>query len=78
MSSWRIFIRRNWRMLSRVGAAAVLAVAALLIALPRASAEGGHADAGHDDATATVERLYFSPERLASRHFAHLFGVPKA
>lgn len=73
MTRWRIFIRRNWRMLSRVGAAAVLAVAALLIALPRASADGGHADV-----TPPLDRLLFSPERLSSRHFAQLFEAPKA
>ncbi len=71
MPYWRIFIRRHWRILSRVGAAVLFALLAVLIALPRASA-----DAPHDTAAALSRALLFSGNRMASRSFATLSAPP--
>ena len=65
MPGWRIFVQRNWRVLSRVGAAVVFALVAVLVALPRASAEPNVAKAA-----ISSEDLLLLPERLSSARFA--------
>jgi len=66
---WRIYMQRNWRMLSRVGAGVAFALVALLVALPRASAGPAAISAMSGE-----DALLYSPHRVSSASFASFSG----
>ncbi len=73
MSGVQWLFQRKRRMLVRYGAVALVGIAIIAVALPRA---GAHVPEQQAVATASPSAMLFSPDRVSGKSFAIFYNVP--